>query len=222
MTRTKKPSGRKALFDKGRRERDYGRPPVTRAPQRLILILCEGSQTEPNYLNALKAARRLRTVQVRVIPGGEGMTDPLNLVKAAQREKRDADCNEDDQVWCVFDTEGKESGRSLEDARDCARTHGLCLAVSNPAFEYWYLLHFEATDRPFHDANEVVAALRQHVPRYDKDMAVFACLGDKTDTALANAQQLRARDEQRWQCWGNPSTGVDLLVQEIWKLGVGV
>ena len=72
MTRIRKPSGRHP-FGSGRKEISYRRHRGSRSPERVILILCEGSKTEPQYFRHFKAANRLRTVQIEVIPGGEDL-----------------------------------------------------------------------------------------------------------------------------------------------------
>jgi hypothetical protein len=214
-----KPSAKKAAFGRGRSEREYGRPRGNKQRRRLILILCEGSRTEPNYFSALKQAYRehLRDsgTQLTVIPGGEDRTSPTRLLNSAETEagKNDIDTRAGDQVWCVFDTESSRPPDWL--TRLLATPHKLraSLAISNPAFEYWYLLHFEQTDRPFMGVEELFDYLRKHIPRYDKNMAAFQCLGAQTTRALQNAEALRGQNG--WSNCPNPSTSVDLLVRVI-------
>ena len=57
------------------------------------------------------------------------------------------------------------------------------LAVSNPAFEFWFLLHFEETTRPFHNADELRKALEQHLPGYKKNQDLSAQLAPHTKAA---------------------------------------
>jgi hypothetical protein len=45
-----------------------------------------------------------------------------------------------DEVWCVFDV---DEHPKLAEARDQANANGIQLAVSNPCFELWLLLHFQ-------------------------------------------------------------------------------
>jgi hypothetical protein len=213
-----KPPAKKSALSKGRTGREYGRPTNTRQPRRLILILCEGSETERNYFIALRQAYqeplRVAGVQVKVIPGGEDCTDPGNLLASAKDEskKHDIDTNAGDRVWCVFDME-KRSYESLKTDITTAQNRGLYFAISNPAFEYWYLLHFVRTDRPFADASELINELRKHLPHYNKNMAAFQCLGAQTSRALKNAEELHKQNG--WSNCPNPSTGVDALVREI-------
>ncbi len=82
------------------------------------------------------------------------------------------------------------------------------------------MLHFERAGRYFEDARRVIERLREFIPAYDKAIAVFdPCLRDHTDTALSNARALQALREGGWEDFPNPSTGVYLLVERVWKDG---
>ena len=217
MSRKKKPSGREVLFQRGRNPGDYLRRAGRRRPQKTILILCEGSQTEPNYFQALRAEKRLHGVRVEVVPGGEDRVTPLYLVKKVDFYIHQMDWDpERDEAWCVFDVEGGNAQRSIQRAVILSRRQNIHLAVSNPAFEFWFLLHFENTDRPFLDGEELKAALRMHILVYEENMAVYPHLRENTEQAIARCRHLRERSEQSWDIYPNPSTGVDLLVQKLW------
>lgn len=214
MPRQRKPSGRKSKLKPGRSLSDLERRPGRRLPLKRIVIVCEGTETEPGYFHGLRQKHRLSTLVIQVIPGGG---DPTSVVKEARQELRQLD-DARDEVWCVFDTESLLQAEPVARAVDMARSNGLQLAVSNPAFEYWYILHFERTDRPFHDAAEALDRLRTHLPDYEKNTPVFAELVAKIPTAIENAQHLRNSALEPWNRFPNPSTCVDLLVVEIKKL----
>jgi hypothetical protein len=69
-------------------------------------------------------------------------------------------------VWCVFDVENPHHNQSFDRAVFLADQNGYQLAVSNPAFEFWYVLHFERTTRPFANGDELKEYLRRHIPGY--------------------------------------------------------
>jgi len=71
-----------------------------------------------------------------------------------------------DEVWCVFDIEQDGYNPSLPKAISIALGNELQLALSNPAFEFWFLLHFEHTTRPFANGKKLVHALKQHLCNY--------------------------------------------------------
>ena len=139
----------------------------TRKSRERILIVCEGDKTEPKYFESLRAEFKLGTVIV--VEGGEWGSAPISVVDYAlsrdervsrrrkTRQKGQTSEPPFGEVWCVFDVDQHES---FHRAVDKARANGLELVVSNPAFEYWYLLHFKETDRPFADASEVISHSR--------------------------------------------------------------
>ncbi|MCD4738008.1 MAG: RloB family protein [Anaerolineae bacterium] len=145
----------------------FKRRPGSRPPRQCILIVCEGRQTEPNYFEALRYELKLTSVEVKVVT--ESGSAPINVVESALRlrRQRERDVRKKrtselkfDAVWCVFDRETPQDNLSFPRAVDKATSNQLELAVSTPAFEYWYLLHFIDTDRPFRDGGGAVVPSR--------------------------------------------------------------
>jgi RloB-like protein len=123
-----------------RRESALRRQRPTRRPRECILVVCEGTETEPNYLMSLRKKIGLSTVEVEIV--GEG-AEILRVVGAAirLREERLAAAEESnrlapfDEVWCVVDTERKRDNPSWERGVDRARANSLKVAWSNPCFD---------------------------------------------------------------------------------------
>jgi hypothetical protein len=218
MSRIPKPSGRNPLFDKSRSTGSYLRKKGQRIPTKTILILCEGKETEPNYFEGIKSTRRLRTVRIEIVRGGEDLVTPINLVNTALERIRLLDWdNERDEAWCVFDMEAAGTNPTLKQA--VLRAKGkIRLAISNPACEYWFLIHFVSTNREFKDADEVIQVLKNHIPNYSKKIAVYNYLEKHTQQGLSHAKRLRGQAEHHWEDFPNPSTGIDQLVQLLLTL----
>ncbi len=90
------------------------------------------------------------------------------------------------------------------------------LAVSNPAFEFWYILHFECTTRPFSGGKELKNYLkRYYLPDYQPSMEVFGRLVGLIQTAIQNAESVLESHPQDDQRFPNPSTWVHLLVKKM-------
>jgi len=210
MPRYKKPSGRTL--------NSYRRKVGRRLPRRTILIVCEGSRTEPLYFERLREFKRLKNVSVKVIPGGRQLVSPRNLIDRALEEIRRLDWDKRrDLAWVVYDVERVGTRPDLNELIQLAQHSGLKNAVSNPAFEYWYILHFQETDRPFMDGNEVKQYLRNDIPDYEESLDVFPLIQALTENALERADRLRANAQPHWDNFENPSTSVNLLVRSIWE-----
>ena len=91
-----------------------------------------------------------------------------------------------DSVWCVMDVEVPQQD-TLDNAIVTARDNDLKVVLSNPCFEYWYLLHFRKTSRMM-DQDEARHALKKEYPQYEKgDASTFKKFDPLTDQAIANA-----------------------------------
>ncbi len=118
-----------------------------RKPRRTILLFCEGTRTEPEYLEALKRQLWVRdsaAVDLQVQNGLGGLV-PTTLVSIAiqVRNKSIELDGEIDEFWCVFDVEWPNNHPALRDTVEQARQNGVELAISNPCFELWLVLHFQ-------------------------------------------------------------------------------
>lgn len=215
-----KPNDRK-FRSFGRTLKSYERHPGNRSPGRCILIVCEGAETEPNYFESLREYLKLSTVQVKI---KDRAGAPIGIINEAQAQvqAREHESLEHrspglsyEAIWCVFDVENPNYNQTFERAVQAADKNGYHLAISNPAFEFWYVLHFEHTARPFMDGSELKEYLRRHIPGYFPAMKVFAQLINSTNLAIRNAKNLLENHPQYEQRFPNPSTSVHILVEEM-------
>ena len=133
---------------RGEAGRSLKRRVAIRRPRKTLVVFCEGTRTEPDYLHALKrqpAVRNIAAVDLRV-ETGQGRTDPRSLVLLAIEARRRAiDTDEEiDEFWCVFDVEWPKNHPNLQEAMALARQNNVEVAVSNPCFELWLILHFQS------------------------------------------------------------------------------
>ncbi len=120
------------LKNKRRQEPELTRgiPKLNKKP--LILIVCEGENTEPSYFNKFK----LTTATIKAV--GEGYNTISLVNRAIELSKK----NKYDEVWCVFD---KDDFKDLDfnNAIYTANTNKFKVAYSIQSFEYWLILHFD-------------------------------------------------------------------------------
>lgn len=107
-----------------------------------LVVFCEGKVTEPGYLRALERHHGVTNIAVFDIREGGGV--PRTLVERAKKAKTEADpaAADNTEYWCVFDVEAPKPHPGLQDAVVMARDNGIRVAVSNPCFELWLILHF--------------------------------------------------------------------------------
>lgn len=108
----------------------------------IILIYCEGQNTEPSYFN------KFRIPSITIKAFGEGR-NTLSLVERASTifNKAKDGGKPFEEVWCVFDADPKGDNpqqlKNFNDAVQLSYKLGFGTAYSNQAFEYWLILHFE-------------------------------------------------------------------------------
>ncbi len=181
-----------------------------RAKQPAILIVCEGTRTEFYYFRALKEDFSLRSVHIKPIG-----RDPLSLVRAAAHEARAQGIN---QVWCVFDHEFAPQNVQFAPAVVEAEDRGFRLAVSNPSFEFWLLLHYVPSTGQFDDNDQLEEALRARCPQYEKNWkGCYEELRPLQPQAIANADLVLAHHQRTdpGTRFPHPSTNVHQLVQRL-------
>jgi hypothetical protein len=197
-------------------DRSIGRRGPTREPKRRILIVCEGEVTEPGYFRAFQHAVRNRRVHVEIArQHGVPMTIVEIAVRLHAESKDEARRQRDDnllwdEVWGVFDV---DEHPNLEQACRLAVGSGILLAVSNPCFELWALLHFQ-DQRAHIERHRVRAELQQVMPGYDKDLD-FERMHQGYDAAVRRAVDLVREAGHHGELMRNPTTGVVRLTESI-------
>jgi hypothetical protein len=187
-------------------------------PRRRFLILCEGEVTEPAYFKSLRHEIRNRLIEVEIVPAC-GVPKTLvefavDRMKNAIRESRRLGDTflKYDEVWCVFDV---DSHPNLAEARQQARDNGLKIAISNPCFELWLLLHFQDQFSEQH-RDEIRRICKQCLPDYKK-LIPYEKIRGSYDDAVRRAVYLEQMHGRRGTTDGNPSTGVFQLTESLRK-----
>lgn len=215
---------------KERQRKQLERKQNRRASYDRILIVSEGSRTEPNYFKEIRAEYRLHTANVEVQPGALG-TEPIQVVEYARELFEKGDPHRGirprvfEQVYAVFDRDDHRTfHEALARAReldgklinDLRRPIKFTAIPSRPSFELWLLLHFEDVHHLLH-RDEVMRRLKRHIPGYEKGLdRAFAATKAKLPTAIIRARALAARaaagDDDK------PYIGVVELVELLTKL----
>jgi RloB-like protein len=203
--------------DTGRdRYRRAARRAPFRDPRRRILIVCEGEKTEPDYFEQFAEFHKNSLVKVELAKA-QGV--PLSIVRTARDLKikaiADAKREEDDNlmfeaVWCAFDVDVHPN---IPEAKLLAGEYDIELAISNPCFELWLLLHLRDSPGMLHH-HDVQALLKSHVPNYDKKVD-FEVYRDGYNKAVSRAKSLDSLAASINEPGRNPTTCVYMLTETI-------
>jgi hypothetical protein len=195
-----------------------------------VLIVSEGSKTEPLYFDEIRVNLRLPAANIAVWPSNLG-TEPIQVVQYAKDLFENGDAHKGiaprafEQVYAVFD---RDSHRTYFDALRLAESLDRKLKndvkqpitfkaiASIPNFELWLLLHYEDIQAPIH-RDEAMNRLKQHIPSYEKGAGgAYTTTCGRLEVAKQRAQVLAARFNAYTD--PNPFTALHDLVALLTKL----
>ena len=194
-------------------------------PRACVLVVCEGAKTEPKYFQSLQKEVRLLPLEMEIV--GEGAAPKTVVERAVElRKTREREVRRHrqpfryDHVWCVFDVERQHQNPTLAPALIQARDTGIHVALSNPCFEYWFLIHLCEHAAPLIDQDATIRELRKHLPHYAKGADIFARIWHGVDEADRRAKAIRDVHERaaNERIKRDPSTEVDLLVSLLRRI----
>ena len=143
--------------------------------------------------------------------------EPRRLVEEARAAKRSerGQSNGATEYWCVFDVEAPTPHARLHEAVQMARDNGISVAVSNPCFELWLVLHY--TDHEGWINNDDCRSLRrQHDGSQGKGVDGAAYMPRRRD-AIMRARRLASlhASANRELPDDNPSSGLYRLLEAV-------
>lgn len=187
-----------------RRENRQTRRKPYRQPAARVLVVCGGVTTEPEYFEGMRKSYRNAAVKIVVKKSGKAPEDLVELAMAI----RDQNVESFDEVWCVFDLDDFD----VTPAVVLAGRAGIHLAISNPCFELWLLLHFEKHTAVIAGYDDARRRLRKHVAGYDKHCGAFEQYRAAVPTAIERATALAPAGAEHRH---NPATGVWQLAMKF-------
>lgn len=207
----------------GRKNPDLKRRGPVKEPKKTFYLFCEGRNTEPHYFRSLK--RKYVDPLIQIVPEpaagvpftiAQKSVEKCNaLGKGAKRKKVRQSYQKADEVWAIFD---RDEHPRFEEAKKLCLDNNVNIAVSDPCFELWLVLHIQEFDRPC-NRHEIQDVLQGLVKEYDKDKgktAKFDQLLDQLDLAEKRAGiQFNKRIEEGGIL--NPSTNVFELTRKLRK-----
>lgn len=214
--------GKDNLFHKrkGRSEQSFKRSVSRRAPYDVVLIICEGEKTEPQYFRDLCSDLQLHTANIEVIGLG---TDPFKLIEHAEKKYN---CSPDyNRIYCIFDKDQHSNYCQAKtkidllsnDPENPIPIYGI---YSVPCFEYWLLLHYCESSSPFNSkpkqsaANNLISQLKKHIPQYAKaKIGIFEITKPHLDKAIKSAKKIY--QQQIDNGTDNPSTNMFELIEYL-------
>jgi len=156
--------------------------------RKLFVLATEGSKTEPQYFALVESL--LSGIHVKCLSTGRGSAPPRVLARMKEYLRRET-LRHGDEAWLVVDKDqwsDDQLGVLHEWTRGNAKhSQQRGLALSNPCFEVWLLLHFEDA-AGVTSSDDCVSRLRKCIPGYDKDVCSRWFSLDKIRDAVRRAR----------------------------------
>ncbi|MBL6987627.1 MAG: RloB domain-containing protein [Methylobacter sp.] len=197
---------------------------ANRKPYDKVLIVCEDEKSAVYYFEEVKDYYEINIANIEI--DGSCDSAPISVVEhAIKRYKSEAKTdNGFDRVFCVFDKDTHDSyGKAIA---LCAKQKpkGVFYSIpSVPCFEYWLLLHFKNSTRPYHATSKKSVGdiafdelqsefSKNHLSEYSKaSRDIFRTLGiERLNDAKRHAE--RALQEAEKNQTDNPVTYVHELI----------
>lgn len=187
-----------------------------------VLIVCEGTKTEPNYFDAFAQKQQgIIVYDIEVKGLGRGTKDAVEKAIALKNK------NKYDRVWAVFDKD-EFPAKDFNEAIALGDKNGIEVAWSNEAFELWYLYHFQnvTTRVPRKDYEEKISVAVNASPKYKSkkkykyakkdpnNYAVMTTYGSM-DSAMRYAESKHLEYTDSRYANQNPCTTVYRLVRQL-------
>lgn len=190
--------------------RKFQRPLGQRRYRKLFVIATEGVKTEPQYFSIFNNHHAI--IRLHCLRGSHASA-PLHVLKRMQDYLKKYGMSVTDEAWLVIDKDQwtDQQLSQLHAWSESCQQYGL--AVSNPKFEYWLLLHFE-DGNGIASSSDCTDRLRRHLPYYDKGIEIHQISPARIDEAIERA---RRRDNPPCTDWPRlPSnTTVYKLIENI-------
>lgn len=162
-------------------------------------MVTNGISTEVDYFNALRREQWITADKVRVKPEPG---DPMDVVLSAASIRDD---NAYDEAWAVCDVDEFD----VEGAIAAAAERKVGLALSQPSFEIWLILHLSERCRGFNNGAQAGRHLKSLLPRWDKTDLKYADFRAGVFDAVRRAMRLDEPPD------ANPSTAVWRVIESL-------
>lgn len=185
--------------------------------EKMFILSYEGSVSEKKYFEDFRKSEFFNNSGlIEVIslkrPEDRG-SDPINVKKLLQEAKKEYNFKKTDEFWLVIDRDDWEEIHHIDFDKlvnDCKMERNFFLAMSNPCFEIWLVLHLKDINE-FADeekmtllANKKISNSKHYIDKVLSDIQgrgynkrpnpqTFLPL---TNTAIARAKELDSKREE--------------------------
>jgi hypothetical protein len=192
---------------------------------RLFVIATEDTRAPKQYLSFFPHPR----VHVEVLETHDGLSSPAHVVKRLIHFAELYQIGEDDQLWALLDTDHWITGNhkpGLIAALNDAKARGYRVAMSNPCFDLWLLLHHQAvvSGQVYPNCAAVGQGIREVLGEFNKaNLKSDHYSATQVAAAVQRAKALEPEGIDPLAAFWPEATGtrVYFLIEELRQAGLG-
>lgn len=193
--------------------------------KKVFIIACEGSETEISYFRGIQDNKEelgiSNNVEVKPLEREGTRSHPTHVLADLKKYMR-ANGIKSDELCMVIDRDPNNFFESQFDkiVEECKK-HKYFLAITNPCFEFWLLLHFDISRYSHNQLLENVQISNKHSfiskelsdkIRYSKNRLNFNKFMPYIDVAIENSKLFKLQNEEiKFQL----GTSVGKLIEKI-------
>lgn len=195
---------------------------------KLIIIATEGARTEKTYFEEMVSQKYYYNsrVKIHVLERNDiTASSPEHILEEMSKFDREFMLENNDEFWLVIDVDRWGDSKLSQVASQCIQKD-YQLAVSNPCFEIWLLLHLRSLDEYSEDELDEFRENKKKGNRTRIDSELLSILGEFNKSNLnvehflpavhSAVQRARALDMNNGQRWPNDlGSRVYLLAEKV-------
>jgi len=189
-------------------KRKRQRPAATLYYKRRIIISAEGAKTEPTYFKSLN---NLQSIAYIYCISGKDKADPLNVLNRMKRYLERNPLKGQDMAWVVVDKDDRTEDMFVPLSIWANENAHYGFALSNPAFEFWLLLHYEE-GKGINSKSHCLERLRKFLPHYNKILSPNQFDKEGVCKAIRRAKELSLYETGDWSRRIGTTTVYKLLI----------
>lgn len=142
----------------------FQRTKPTKSYRKIFHVFTEGNKTEPIYFEIFKSYLKIQ-IKTHLSNNKNTAKQILQKVKKFISKEKPLKI---DEIWVMLDVD-KNCKQDLHDIKEwCNKRQKRGLALSNPKFEYWLLLHFDKGD-DIRSPEAIDKRLEKYLPNFSKN-----------------------------------------------------
>jgi len=190
---------------------------------KLFVIATEGKKTEPRYFKDFSSRNYYYNprVHIEILERLTSSSSPEHIIEELNKFKSRYSLNRNDELWMVVDLDRWHQRNFSSVATQCRQKHYF-LAVSNPCFEVWLLLHLKDLSEYNQDQirqftknsnRDLEREIRNILGSYNKTNPDTSKFLPHIHKAIRRARDLDKNPSDRWP--NSIGTRVYLLTEKI-------